>query len=360
MCVMKNEDYIKHVDDLIKYLFLTQKYNGGFESLFIKSSNLNQNKWHSWGVTPYETASVMIAIKGIEHDIKDRIIKRATNYLISAGFNNKLWRFSSSQGYDPMPYDVDASALATYALNTNNFPVDNEKLLNSFIYKDNYKTWIVPSIRTKGLPPIQLFKAFVESQKAFRYNDLKVSKDDYEFAMNCNVLLGIGVSNENIRVFNKLINDIRNKNIVTLYYDIEYAYYAFARLCFHRNIPLESSTKKEIIDTVYNKIQIEKDNFNIIEIIMCMNTLIMFGVNQADLDWMIEKFKLGLSNKLYMHNYPIYSCNKVLDIDKDTGLPLNYFGSCSTTCALFLESLYLINNYAKNKDVSIVFNSYLT
>jgi hypothetical protein len=139
------------IESLLTYLEECQNIDGSYEAQFYFPSQ-PQKGWIRWGDTAYDTATILLAILPVKTEKATKIIEKGNNFLLKESLHKKLWRFCSGQGYDPLPYDSDATAICSFVLNSSGYKLNNKKLLNCFIDNDhNYKTWIIPKFPNKHL-----------------------------------------------------------------------------------------------------------------------------------------------------------------------------------------------------------------
>jgi hypothetical protein len=327
------------IESLLTYLEECQNIDGSYEAQFYFPSQ-PQKGWIRWGDTAYDTATILLAILPVKTEKATKIIEKGNNFLLKESLHKKLWRFCSGQGYDPLPYDSDATAICSFVLNSSGYKLNNKKLLNCFIDNDhNYKTWIIPKFPNKHLSLNTFIRVSYGNSKALLFNKLNISIDDREFAMNCNILLYTGKTPKNQAVWDKIKNDFKNDKIECRYYNRFYSIYTYARLFglgVHQELFISRSLVLERINYLYR--QLNPKIFSLNHVFLT-NTILFFKINlYKDL---AETCFSHIATGNYKNPAPYYSSNLIFDKHPDKAEPVNVFGSASLNTSLYIEFLHL-------------------
>lgn len=318
-----------------------QNDDGSFEVKFLYASQVEKG-WLSWGNTAYDTATVMLALLSCKAEKAKNIVAKGQKFILAQSLDHLVWKFSSSQNYDPMPYDSDATAICSYVLNQLGVQINNKSLLNAFIdNENNYKTWIVPKQPTKVIPITTFLKIYQNNAKALLFNKLNISLNDREFAMNCNILLHTGVMEANKLVWQKLVNDFKNFNIECRYYDVFYGVYAYARLyALEKHKDLFISTK--LIEHHFDKLMdtLDLNQFSLRPLFLA-NAILFFQLKSEKYQTLMKHCLSFIEEEVYKTPAPYYSSNLIHDKNEATNTPVNYFGSSALNTSLCLEFLNL-------------------
>jgi hypothetical protein len=329
------------IDLLLNYLHGIQNKDGSFEVKFHYPSQPGKG-WISWGNTPYDTASVLLSVLAIDTETAREIVAKGNEFLLGSSLNRKVWRFSAGQGYDPLPYDSDATALCSWVLKQSGYTIVNKELLNSFIDEDqNYKTWLLPKFPSRQLPVGTFLQMLYGNARALLFNKLNISHRDREFAMNCNILLHTGKMKSNLGVWNKIKTDFANHTIERRYYDLFYSIYAYARLFYrgeHEDLFLSGKIVAAHVDRLYG--MLDHTSFKLQDVFLA-NTLLYFGQDRHAHQQLMDRCFTHIKDGRYKTPAAYYSSHNMLDTHPETGEALNVFGSPALTTALYLEFLQL-------------------
>lgn len=326
---------------LADYLAEIQSEAGGFEAKFYFPSHPERG-WQTWGYSPYDAASVLLSIQSIPSVVLSRVRAKGNQFLINSGLDNKVWKYTSGQGYDPLLYDTDATALCSYVLEKNAYNINNRNLLNEFINQHHqYNTWITPLWPSRNIPLTTYVKINWNNLKALLFNKLNISKTDCEFAMDCNILLYTGKMSKNERVWRKVADDFKTGKIAGRYYDRFYSIYAYARLYYygqHSNLFLSEDIVAKHLDDL--SLLLNRSTFSLQHVFLA-NTLLFFGVDLSKHNQLIAACYTHLKEEQYKKLAAYYTSNALFDKNPVTGGPINVFGSSALTTSLYLEFLAL-------------------
>lgn len=339
----------KHnIDDLIQtlveYLSSIQNKDGSFEASFYFPSQPEKG-WAKWGNPSYDTATIVLSLLGLKIDKAQGIITKANQFLIDDSLDKKAWKYPSGQGYEPLLYDTDATAICSLVLASCGHEINNKSFLNSFIDKDNnYKAWIMPKLPIKNCSLSTFIKIKYNNFKALHYNKLNISIHDREFAMNCNVLLYTGITETNKKVWIKIKNDFEKNKIECRYYDYFYALYAYSRLyktANQKDLLISSKIIAKHLITLYTLYGNQNNNqFNLKHIFLA-NTIMQFEVSVESHEPLIQFCFSQIIDGKYKELAPYYSSNLIFDKHPEKSEPINFFGSSGLTTCLYIEFLRL-------------------
>lgn len=343
--MISKTDIDKQILKLVNYLNSIQNENGSFNGMFFYPSRPEEG-WISWGNIPYDTATVLLSLHFTENSsLSLSLIAKSKKFLLSTSLDKLAWRFPPSQGYDPLLYDIDSTAICSYALSLAGTKLHNKSFLNYFINTEhNYLTWMLPKIPSIKFPFKTFIKMYFEGRKALTMNKLNISLTDWEFAINCNVLLYVGKTKENALVWNNLIKDFKNNTIECRYYSKHYSIYSYARLYAlggHNELLISKNLVLNTINELYESLDNETFNLNHL---FLLNTILYFKLNFRNYNNLLNLCIFNLKNQANIDPIPYYSSNIIYDKHPDKNEPVNYFGSSALTASLFLEFMNLYKN----------------
>lgn len=339
---LHNSEQINHqIELLLTYLEENQNKDGSFEAKFHFPSQPEKG-WISWGNTAYDTASVLLAILPVKSEKATKIIASGNKFLIAESLHKKIWRFCSGQGYDPLPYDSDATAICSFVLNKCGYKINNKEFLNCFIdASHNYKTWLIPKLPNNHLPLSTFLRMISGNLRALAFNKLNISVHDREFAMNCNVLLHTGKVIKNLAVWSKIRDDFKNDTLECRYYNQYYSVYAYARLFSlggHNELILSKNLILEKICNLHS--QLDCNTFTLNHVFLA-NTILYFNLRINHYKGLADTCFSHIAAESYKNPAPYYSSNLLLDKHPEKAEPINFFGSAALNTGLYIEFLNL-------------------
>ncbi len=339
--LLTNNEVKSKINVLIDYLNTIQNGDGSFESSFYYSL-YPEKGWISWGFPPFDTAVILQTLIPLNNDKLESTISKGTSFILSQSLDRLIWRYSSGQGYSPLLYDTDATAICSHVLNLQGYNIDNKILLDCFIdSENNYKTWVIPQFLKTKMPFLTFLKLTVETFKSLNFNKLNISLDDREFSMNCNILLYMGKTNSNNMVWKKVMSDFENNTIECRYYNKYYSVYAYAKLFSvgnHQELFLSEPIIMNKIDIFYEELKFKKFS---LDHLFLLNSILFFKINLNNYYDLLKLCIESLQNDFFKLPFSYYSSNIIYDKNLEGSEPVNYFGSSALTTSVFLEFLYL-------------------
>lgn len=345
--MITNAFLINKIDQLLRELKILQTNEGSFETYYRQPFYHPEKGWMKWPKnSSFDVASILLPLLRINSDIAEEILFDGVLFLKKDSFLNRLWSFPRGNGY-VFPYDSESTSLSSYVVYkvTKRHP-RNKFLLNTLINKRGYYyLFITPKNRRKLLPCL-LYKHIISSSD----KKLGISWRDSEFATSCNNLLYVGEMKRNQQTWFRIFEDVKNKDVETIYYDLSYSLYTYARLYYYENHDYLSNNKNKVEEYLSENLSdILLEDFSL-KYLFISNVVLMLEIDKTiEIEILFERCFSILKTQKYFELLEYYNSNSICDIDQHTNTPNTLFTAKGINHALLIEflNLYKIRYFEK-------------
>ena len=169
--------------------------------------------WHYTFPSPFVHANVLYSLLNSRDDKAMVLARDLSGFLVDGMEKGGIWRFWPLDNCEnPVPPDVDDTAICSFVLRKLGSPVDNEEILRSRITPDGrLLTWIMPDGRLFWKSPLLLWRLWREKQQVLpTLASGMLHPDDAEVGVTANVLMYLGEGQETEPVVQRCISDWRS------------------------------------------------------------------------------------------------------------------------------------------------------
>lgn len=169
--------------------------------------------WHYTYPSPFVHANVLYALFNSDDDGAINFAKEQSRFLNDMMEKGGIWRFWPLDNCEnPVPADVDDTAICAFVLKKQGHPISNEGILRSRIAPDGrLLTWIMPDRQLLWKSPSLFWKLRQQRKQVLpTIASGMLHPDDAEVGVTANVLLYLGEDAETKAVIERCIRDWRN------------------------------------------------------------------------------------------------------------------------------------------------------
>jgi hypothetical protein len=337
-----NLQYI--LSECLKYIANSQEQNGEFKT-YLYFPGKPENGWIYAGPSVFITSTIAINLLDIPNTDAKQVCIKAAKYVKTQMESGGLWRFYPHNGLFKFntPLDIDDTSLASYLLSKEGivFPDNRSLLLHQVERRKNFQIWFLPRFKLLVKPSYWLRLVFdlrfswpIFFPMRGRTNAPLIAFSDFEHAVNANVLLYLGKSQQTQSIINHMVEDLLfgSKHNLYFYPNYLFVYYHVSRL-YKSGIEDVANTRNMIENYLSsNKELIHSSVFNQAT---ALATLCNFGSKHSLVSELANQIELINIEEIFT-NHP-YFCTK----DRNM-----LGGSEALTASIVANaiSLYLINS----------------
>lgn len=169
--------------------------------------------WHYTYPSPFVHANVLYSLLNSVDNEAIRFVQEQSNFLLDLMEAGGIWRFWPLDNCEnPVPPDVDDTAICSLVLKKLGHSVSNEEILRTRISPDGrLLTWVMPDRRLFWKSPSLFWKIWRERKQVQpTLTSGMLHPDDTEVGVTANVLLYLGEDTETKTVIERCIHDWRS------------------------------------------------------------------------------------------------------------------------------------------------------
>lgn len=266
------QDLLKVKQSCIDFIANYQDNNGEFKTnLYFPGKP--ENGWIYAGASVFITSCIAINLMGINDKKADSIRNKAANYVKSQMEQGGLWRFYPHNGLFKFntPLDIDDTSLASYLLANEKIPFPDNRpfIYKQLVNKRNFNIWFLPRIKFLTTAPMYWLRLALDLKYSWpiffplkgRTTAPLIAFSDTEHAVNANVILYLGKTNQTQTAINHLIEDLLfgNKHNLFFYPGYLFTYYHISRL-YETGIGDFENTKQHVENYMLNNNQVVNES----------------------------------------------------------------------------------------------------
>lgn len=282
--------------------------------------------WHKSNPSPFVHANVAYSL--MQADVPDTLIKGFLPFLLQTKEFFGLWRFwSLTQCENPVPLDIDDTAICSFVLEKMGAKMDNKKPLYANILKNgDIKTWILPSLSILFNEPKVYFALLKEGSIVDQTIKAgMLAKDDTEIGVSATALMYLGENRHTANAIQQTILKWLNKTDDKNFYEKEIIIAYHLARAFKEGISAFHSVKDSIVELIEK----ELESYSFPELLLASICLKNFHA-ETDLYESVKKKIL-----LYIGTYPNHFESYAYFTSKNRMFKA---GSPCLTAAWFLEA----------------------
>ncbi|MCF8253157.1 MAG: cytochrome P450 [Bacteroidia bacterium] len=288
--------------------------------------NLDKNTWHYTFPSPFIHANVLYSLVKSKETKAISLVQTGKEFLVRTKEKNDIWRFWKLDNCrNPVPPDLDDTAICSFILRYLKEPVDNTDLFLENIQENgSLKTWLMPSPKMLFKNPSLAFELFKQKSLIKPTLQAKMLHElDGELGVMANAMMYLGQSVQTEPLINYCITNWQTRNDNKHFYDNDLV------VAYHISRAYQEGVKKFAVlrESVLNCIPSITDQTKTPEILLSF--LIANYFEDPDFCKRIKSVLLDRINlnKLQFENFRYFT-------SKDRNF---YGGSECLTAAWFLE-----------------------
>lgn len=284
--------------------------------------------WHYTYPSPFVHANVLNSLLNSGDAEAIRFAQEQSNFLLDMMEAGGIWRFWPLDNCEnPVPPDVDDTAICSLVLKKLGHSVSNEEILRSRISPDGrLLTWVMPDKELFWKSPSLFWKLWRERKQVLpTLASGMLHPDDAEVGVTANVLLYLGEDSETKSLIEKCIHDWRNGTDAFNFYENGIVVVYHIARAYHEGISGVGVLKDDIVQLIEK----EAPQQSFPELLLSALSLRYLGETGALTDYVTARIiNQCITEKEIFVNHPYFT-------SKDR---VFFAGSPCLTAAWFLEA----------------------